>query len=179
VSEPHPAIGVSVLVFDRDGRVLLVRRGRPPAAGTWHGPGGRLEAGESLTHAALREVAEETGLTGVRLGPVVAMVERRLEGFHYLIVDFLGRVEVSAPPLRVGDDARAAAWVAPEEWLDYDLAEGLLPILRCAYRLWQGRRGGLVDTDGRGTDFVAEVEGGEDESHRDRESRRAGGAAPG
>jgi ADP-ribose pyrophosphatase YjhB (NUDIX family) len=37
----------------------------------WFTPGGGVEAGESLKQAALREVAEETGITAVRLGPVV------------------------------------------------------------------------------------------------------------
>ena len=166
MSVPQPAIGVSVLVFDREGRVLLVQRGRPPAQGTWHGPGGRLEVGESLVEAARREVREETGLTGFRLGGIVAVVERRTEGFHYLIVDFVASIDRAAPDLEPGDDARALAWVAPADWGAYDLPEGLLPILRRAYRLWQGARGGLKDFAGGGTDFIAELEEVDDESDR-------------
>ncbi len=153
----RPLVGVSVLVFDRDGRVLLVRRGRPPARGTWHGPGGRVETGESLVAAAHREVREETGLSGVRLQGVAALVERRCEGFHYLIVDFVAAIDRSAPPVRAGDDALAAAWVASADWEAYDLPEGLLPILKRAERLWRGGRGGLRDVSGGGTDFLAEL----------------------
>ncbi|GAB4351724.1 MAG: hypothetical protein Kow0060_01170 [Methylohalobius crimeensis] len=162
--EPVPAVGVSALIFDRRGRVLLIRRARPPARGKWHAPGGRLEAGEALTSAVLREVREETGIEGVRLGPIAAVVERRIEGFHYLIVDFLGFVDGEGPPPRAADDALAAAWVPPEEWSDYELAEGLAPILTRARQLWRGRHGGLVDVTGQGTDFLADSWRRRDES---------------
>lgn len=157
-SLPVPAVGVSALVFDRQGRVILVRRGRPPAQGKWHAPGGRLEAGESLISAALREVWEETGIDGIRLGPIVAVVERQVEGFHYLIVDLVGFLDIPDPPLpKAGDDAAEARWISPHEWSRYDLGDGLLPILARAQRLHQGCCGGLVDVDGRGTDFVADI----------------------
>ncbi|GAB6067903.1 hypothetical protein JCM13664_12220 [Methylothermus subterraneus] len=153
-----PAVGVSVLVFDRRGRVLLVRRGRPPAEGLWHPPGGRLEAGESLLQAVHRELREETGICGVRLGPIVAVVERRLDGFHYLIVDFLGFLDHLDPPLpKAGDDALEARWIDLEEWSAYELGDGLWPILVRAQRLHRGGVGGLVNVDGRGADFVAKV----------------------
>lgn len=154
----RPAIGVSALVFDRRGRVLLVRRGRPPAQGKWHPPGGRLEAGESLLQAVHRELREETGIGGVRLGPIVAVVERRFAGFHYLVVDFLGFLDLPEPPLpRAGDDALDARWVGPGDWQEYELGEGLWPILVRAQRLRREGRGGLVDAGGQGTDFVADV----------------------
>lgn len=155
---PLLAVGVSALVFDRQGRVVLVRRGRPPAQGKWHAPGGRVEAGESLTAAVLREVREETGIEGVRLGPIIAVVERRIEGFHYLIVDFLGLLDLPDPPSpRAGDDAAEARWICACEWSRYALGDGLLPILTRAQRLYQGGGGGLVDIDGQGTDFVADI----------------------
>ncbi len=155
---PQPAIGVSTLVYDRLGRVLLICRGQPPAQGKWHAPGGRLEAGETLVDAALREVREETGIEGIRLGPVVAVVERRIEGFHYVIVDFLGTLDrADALRPRASDDAVAAAWVPEAELSHYDLAAGLAPILQRAALLWKGQRGGLVDVTGEGSDFIADL----------------------
>ncbi len=44
------------------GHVLLVQQGRGPSAGRWTLPGGRLDAGETLVEAAVREALEETGL---------------------------------------------------------------------------------------------------------------------
>lgn len=151
-----PLAAVSALVFDGTGRVLLVRRGQPPAQDQWHPPGGRVEVGESLTAAVLREIREETGIEGVRLGPIIAVVERQLAGFHYLIVDFLGFLDLVEPPWpQAGDDAAEARWVSPSEWLEYDLGEGLRPILARAQKAWLEGGGGLKDLDGRGTDFIA------------------------
>jgi 8-oxo-dGTP pyrophosphatase MutT (NUDIX family) len=50
--------GVKVLLFDESGRLLLQKR----ADGIWDLPGGIVELGETLEGAAIREVAEETGL---------------------------------------------------------------------------------------------------------------------
>ena len=54
-------IGAGAVVIAEE-RVLLIRRGTPPLAGEWSLPGGRLELGESVEQAVVREVREETGL---------------------------------------------------------------------------------------------------------------------
>ena len=56
-----PQIAVSAAIF-RDGKVLLVRRARPPGKGLHSLPGGRIAFGETVAAALHREVAEETGL---------------------------------------------------------------------------------------------------------------------
>ena len=61
VPPPRPQIAVSAAIF-HDDKVLLVRRARSPAKGVYSLPGGRVEFGESLHTALLREVDEETGL---------------------------------------------------------------------------------------------------------------------
>jgi len=54
-------VGVAIL---EQGRVLAARRAHPPAlAGLWELPGGKVEAGETLETAAVREIAEELGCT--------------------------------------------------------------------------------------------------------------------
>jgi len=47
---------VGAVVFDDDGRLLLIRRGNPPAQGQWSLPGGRVEPGEQAVVAVLREL---------------------------------------------------------------------------------------------------------------------------
>ena len=154
LTPPRPAIGVSAIVFDAQERVLLIRRGQPPAQGFWHAPGGKLEAGESLVEGVRREVKEETGLD-VSIGPIMAVVERRQEGFHYLIVDFLAHLaEPGHAAIHPADDASAAAWVAEADLSQYAIAEGLLPILERARLAHRGAKLGLADVAGLGTDFI-------------------------
>jgi ADP-ribose pyrophosphatase YjhB (NUDIX family) len=150
---PIPAIGVSAIVFDDSGRVLLIKRAKPPAQGLWHAPGGKLEPGESLVEACRREVREETGLD-VIVGPIMAVVERRLEGFHYVIVDFLARLETGNTACHPADDALDVIWVTEDELPGYAIAEGLLPILDRARNAWRGEALGLSDITGKQTDFV-------------------------
>ena len=57
----RPEVGVGAVAV-HDGAVLLVRRGKGPAAGEWSVPGGHVEMGETLHEAIVREVLEETAL---------------------------------------------------------------------------------------------------------------------
>ena len=58
----QPRVGVSIVIHDEQGRVLLgLRRGKH-GAGTWGLPGGAIEPGEDPIEAARRELEEETGL---------------------------------------------------------------------------------------------------------------------
>lgn len=58
------------VVLDPDDRILLVRF-EFPARTIWATPGGGIEPGETPEHAVVRELEEETGLTGAEVGPVV------------------------------------------------------------------------------------------------------------
>ena len=62
-----------VLLFDRDDRILLFLTKAPDTSGIarWLTPGGGVDPGESHADAAVRELFEETGLTGVDLGEPV------------------------------------------------------------------------------------------------------------
>jgi 8-oxo-dGTP diphosphatase len=128
VTSPEPALAVGAIVV-HEGRLLLVRRLRPPAAGTWTVPGGRVEPGETLTEAVAREVLEETGLT-VEVGDLAGWVERAGEGYHFVILDFLARVAGDRVEPVPGDDAADARWVEPEVLSELPLVAGLADFLR-------------------------------------------------
>ena len=110
---PAPILAVGAVIVGRDQRVILIRRGRPPAEGSWTLPGGRVEDGEALGEAITREVREETNLdTRVvcELGAVTIARERAVYVIHeHLVVPLDDR----AP--RAGDDVADVRWVSRAE----------------------------------------------------------------
>lgn len=116
---PQVAIGAVVV---RHGRLLLVRRANPPAAGRWSLPGGRVAAGESLAEAVSRELAEETGLTG-EVTALCGVAERMGEGRHFVILDYWVRPGHEAA--RAGGDAADVCWAGRDELAGLALVEGL------------------------------------------------------
>ena len=121
-----PEICVGAIAVDGES-LLLIRRGHGPGAGEWSLPGGRVEQGELLAEAVVRELAEETGIEGV-CDELVGWVERFGDDYHYVILDF--RVTVLDPDTPVaGDDAAEAAWVPLHEVAELRLVEGLAEFL--------------------------------------------------
>lgn len=121
---PIVAVG-AVAVYD--GELLLVRRGHGPAAGHWAVPGGRVEPGELVAQAVVRELAEETGLEGV-CGPLVGWTEIIDDEHHFVVLDF--EVTVLDPSAaRAGDDAAEVRWVPLDDVCDLALVDGLAEFL--------------------------------------------------
>ena len=123
---PTPQVAVGAIVVDGD-RLLLVRRGHGPAAGEWSVPGGKVEPGETLAEAVVRELREETGLEGV-CGPLLGWVERLDDEFHYVILDFEVTL-VGDDQAVAGDDAAEVAWVELHEVAERRLVDGLAEFL--------------------------------------------------
>lgn len=119
----RPLVGVGAVVWDGN-RILLERRGQPPAQGAWSLPGGLIEVGETAEDAVRREVFEECGVEVV-VGPIMGLfepIQRDDDGrvrYHFVVVDFLAYYR--AGELLAGDDAADLRWVAPEELDRYAL----------------------------------------------------------
>lgn len=116
VQRPVPTVGVVCLKGDQ---VLLIKRGTPPRLGQWSLPGGRIEWGEAVDVAALRELKEETGveaeLTGL-LDVVDGVFTSRETGEttrHYVMIDYAARWTDGEPV--AGDDAADARFFSREE----------------------------------------------------------------
>jgi 8-oxo-dGTP diphosphatase len=113
---PGPVVAVGAVIWRGPERLLLVRRGQPPRLGEWSIPGGRVEAGETLKQALLREVGEETSLTVAIAGliDVVDLIERDANCgvvAHYVLVDFSARWR--AGEFCAGSDVAECGWFAP------------------------------------------------------------------
>lgn len=115
---------MGALVHDDEGRLLVVRRGRPPGEGQWSVPGGRVEPDESDQQAVAREVLEETGLH-VTVGLRVGTVQRPgPDGTLFDIRDYACSLMVVTTPV-AGDDAAEVQWSGRHQLEALDLVDGL------------------------------------------------------
>ncbi len=132
-------------LYDADGRLLLLHRIRDPNAGMYSPIGGKLDqqTGESPHACAIREIAEEAGVTvtddEVRLNGVVS--ERAYEGrSHWLIFLFeitrpIGHDEVAAMHMREG----VLEWIPPERIESLEIPDTDREILWPLVREHRGR----------------------------------------
>ena len=137
--------GVSAVILDGEGRVLLQQR---TDNGRWGLPGGAVEFGESILAALHREVREETGLTievgrlvGVYSHPDHHQIITYPDGnvFHFVSTCFECRP--TGGTLTLGDETSGLAWFSPPVWppelmpvhrvrIDDALARATLPFVR-------------------------------------------------
>jgi 8-oxo-dGTP diphosphatase len=138
--ELWPRGAASAAIF-RGSEVLLIQRGKEgPLRGLWSFPGGRIEFGEPVRDAALREVLEETGivaeLAGVldvrdvfRRDPDETMVDQ------YLLAVFYGRW-ISGDPV-AADDALTARFVPLDAIHELRMTDGAADLVNRAAALLQ------------------------------------------
>lgn len=135
----HLTADVAVFANDQAGQtcVLLIKRGNTPYVGCWALPGGHVDRGEHPRTAALRELAEETGLAltdcGLETAGVAADANRDPRGRYIAFVycaDVGSTARVPAPVAQ--DDAADVAWVPLDDLNEHELAFDHLALIEGA-----------------------------------------------
>ena len=115
----RPAITTDIVFFTiREGelKLLLVKRKGAPFKGKWALPGGFVEANECLEDGALRELEEETGVTGVYLEQLYTFGEPKRDPRDRVIsVAYYALAASDMIELRAATDAEAVDWFAFDE----------------------------------------------------------------
>lgn len=133
----RPILCASAAVF-RDGRVLLGARRNPPYDAMFSLPGGLVETGESLEAAALRELAEETGVVAQIVAfngwrEVIGRDEAGRVKRHYVIASFAAQW-ISGEG-EAGEELGRLIWADEAQARDLPLTEGLPALLASARAL--------------------------------------------
>jgi 8-oxo-dGTP diphosphatase len=128
-----PQLTTDCVVYDNEGRVLLIRRKNEPFKGAYALPGGFVDIGETVEAACRREVLEETGIAvdELHLVGVYSDPNRDPRG-HTVSIAYTTFLK-KAPRPRPGSDAEAVEWVM--NWQDLELAFDHARIIEDAERV--------------------------------------------
>ena len=117
----YPIPTVAALAVGPSGRVLVVRTAK--WQGLWGVPGGKIEYGEAMEAALLREFQEEVGLALIE--PRFALLQEMIEDpafykpAHFILINYFARTKEEA--VRPNEEILEWAWVTPKAALDYPL----------------------------------------------------------
>lgn len=121
----HPSITVDMVIFtvldrpqannrklpEKDLCVLLVKRGGHPFKDRWALPGGFVKPTESLEQAAIRELAEETGVKNVYMEQLYTWSDLGRDPRTWVVsCSYMALIDASRIKLAAGDDAVDARW---------------------------------------------------------------------
>ncbi len=118
----EPILGASACIW-HEGKVLLIKRGKPPGKGLWSLPGGKIEIGETAESASVRELFEETQVVAELAHPIGPFEVRHDGVLIYSITCFAG-FYISGKAM-AGSDAAEVAWVYPQALGDLNLAPNI------------------------------------------------------
>lgn len=119
---PGLQVGVTAraLVFNDQGQLLVVRRSStdPYHPGTWDLPGGRMEPGEDIIAAAIRETQEEVGI-GLRAPQLVFATSDMRGDISKTWVFFAEHVPPQWDSIELSDEHDEYQWIDPQDFKDY------------------------------------------------------------
>jgi len=133
-----PMVGVGVITFNEENKVLLVKRGNEPSKGFWSLPGGMVELGERVREAGIREVKEECNID-IEPEDVISVVDLILKDqageikYHYILIDYLAKY--IGGELKPQSDVIDAGWFSYSEIAELDIPEVTRGVLEKAFRL--------------------------------------------
>ena len=116
---PHPAVTTDIVIFtirDQQLKVLLIMRGGDPYKGKWALPGGFVRMEEDLETGARRELAEETGISGVYLEQLYTFgaVDRDPRE-RVITIAYYALIPSDKIQLQAATDAEAVGWFSLDE----------------------------------------------------------------
>lgn len=132
--QKHIKTSVVACIIDEHDRILLTKRNIPPFYGQWVMPGGKIDHGESIVTALMREVREEVGLK-VKPGTLVDIYEHLSVGKrcdHYIILYYRAlplTCTITINPAELSE----AAWFAGDELPQLDIPPGSRSVLAQLY----------------------------------------------
>lgn len=116
---PHPAVTTDIVIFtirDKQLKLLLIMRGGEPYKGQWALPGGFVELNEDLESGARRELAEETGVSGVYLEQLYTYgAVNRDPRERVITVAYYALIASDKIILQAATDAEAVGWFSMAE----------------------------------------------------------------
>lgn len=122
---PVPAVSGIILNGDQ---VLLVKRAKFPGKGFWSLPGGRVEFGETLEQALIRELKEELGIRA-QIQELIGVYDAIGAGYHFVIACYLVRMEGNPVP---GSDILEIGWFHPDQLSSIQITPTALRALKDA-----------------------------------------------
>jgi len=116
---PHPAVTTDIVIFtirDKQLKLLLIMRGGEPHNGKWALPGGFVQLDEDLESGARRELAEETGISGVFLEQLYTFgaVDRDPRE-RVITVAYYALISSDKVVLQAATDAEAVGWFSMDD----------------------------------------------------------------
>jgi len=116
---PHPAVTTDIVIFslrDNELKLLLIKRKGEPFKGKWALPGGFVQLDEDLEAAANRELAEETGVSGVYLEQLYTFGQPNRDPRERVItVAYYALIPSDRLTLTASTDAEAVGWFGMDE----------------------------------------------------------------
>jgi len=128
IPEPRPRKLVVAGVIVRDGRILISqRRADQSLPLQWEFAGGKVEPGEAPVAALARELDEELGVTGVRIGRVWDVLFHAYPAFDLVMLVYPVALAADDEPRPVA--VAAVAWARPDELAGYAILPADQPLV--------------------------------------------------